>query len=410
MKTGFSLHLYKSSTEGLDITSLVESVKWKGRKNSAARSITVKLLDDDGYQHARAGIDVEKGHHCIWYENGEEIFRGIIMTSTDTQKKVTTFTAYDNGIYLSNNKDTFTYTNKTASEVFVDVCNRFGLPIGTVDACKYRIPELTKSKATGFDVIADALSLDYENTGIRHYVMSSGGKLSLITRRKNILQWVLEAGQNIINYSYTKSIEDIKTRIKLLSDEDTVLAERRNTDLERKIGIFQDIDTPDETLNQAQIEELCKTMLQEKSTPSRTITLDAIGNSSIISGVGVYIIIPHLSLSGTFYVDDDTHTITENSHRISVKLNAAGDIGIDDEPASGTTAAPTVTHKVGDIVQFNGGYHYVSSVAAKPTGPQCKPGPAKITLYAKGAKHPWHLIHTNSQSRVYGWVDEGTFS
>lgn len=410
MKTGFNLHLYKSSIEGVDITNLVESVKWKGRKNSAARSITVKLLDDDGYQHARAGIDVEKGHHCIYYENGEEIFRGIITSTSDTNKKVSSFTAYDNGIYLSNNRDTFTYTDKTASEIFVDVCNRFGIPIGEVDSCTYRIPELTKSKSTAFDVIADALSLDFDNTGIRHFVISRAGKLSLITRRKNILQWVLEADHNIISYTYTKSIEDIKTRIKLLSDEDTVLAECRNTDLESKIGIFQDIDTPDETLNQAQIQELCESMLAEKSAPKRTITLEALGNSSIISGVGVYIIIPHLSLSGTFYVDDDTHTITENSHRVSLKLNAAGDIGMDDEPESGAASAPSAEHKVGDIVQFNGGYHYVSSSASNPTGPQCSAGPARITLYAKGAKHPWHLIHTDSQSRVYGWVDDGTFS
>lgn len=26
------------------------------------------------------------------------------------------------------------------------------------------------------------------------------------------------------------------------------------------------------------------------------------------------------------------------------------------------------------------------------------------------AKHPWHLIHTDSSTRVYGWVDDGTFS
>ena len=40
-------------------------------------------------------------------------------------------------------------------------------------------------------------------------------------------------------------------------------------------------------------------------------------------------------------------------------------------------------------------------------------GKAKITLgpdcAGNGKAHPWHLIHTDSQSNVYGWVDEGTF-
>ena len=98
----------------------------------------------------------------------------------------TSITHYDSGIYLANNKDTFTYENKTASEVFRDCCTRFGLPMGEVAECTYKIPELTKPKTTAFDTIADALSLDFDATGIRHYVSSAKGKLSLLTRREKM--------------------------------------------------------------------------------------------------------------------------------------------------------------------------------------------------------------------------------
>lgn len=40
-------------------------------------------------------------------------------------------------------------------------------------------------------------------------------------------------------------------------------------------------------------------------------------------------------------------------------------------------------------------------------------GKAKITLgpncAGNGKAHPYHLIHTDSKSNVYGWVDSGTF-
>ena len=37
-------------------------------------------------------------------------------------------------------------------------------------------------------------------------------------------------------------------------------------------------------------------------------------------------------------------------------------------------------------------------------------GKAKITIKnGSGKAHPWHLIHTDSGSNVYGWVDDGTF-
>ena len=59
---------------------------------------------------------------------------------------------------------------------------------------------------------------------------------------------------------------------------------------------------------------------------------------------------------------------------------------------------------VGDVVQFAGGPHYTSANATSyKTSP--KAGPAKVTAISKGAKHPYHVVHTTSASTVYGWVD-----
>ena len=70
------------------------------------------------------------------------------------------------------------------------------------------------------------------------------------------------------------------------------------------------------------------------------------------------------------------------------------------------------TYKVGDVVQFKGGTHYVSSWKGAK-GYSARAGKAKITMgpdcAGNGKAHPWHLIHTDSGSNVYGWVDEGTF-
>lgn len=408
MASGISLIIIKGS-KGYDVTQLVEKITWKGRKGSSSRSLKAVLIDDDGYKHARSEIDVEEGHQCLFSYNGTELFRGIIMSQTQTQRKKLTFTAYDCGIYLANNKDTFVYENKTATEIFKDVCTRFGMPTGEVASCTYTIPELTKSKTTAFDAISDALSLDYDATGIRHYVSSDKGKISLLTRRENILQWVIEVGQNLSTYSYTKSIEDIKTRVKLVSKEGTTLAEESNSSLESKIGVFQDIDVPDESLTTAQIKALVSSMLEEESTPERTLTVEAVGIPEVISGIGVFIIIKALGLSRTFYVDEDSHVFEDNKHTMTLKLNYANDLSKETSTSSSTSSS-SKTYAVGDTVQFNGGYHYVSSNASSPTGSKCAAGPAKITLQAKGAKHPWHLIHTDSQTRVYGWVDDGTFS
>ena len=70
------------------------------------------------------------------------------------------------------------------------------------------------------------------------------------------------------------------------------------------------------------------------------------------------------------------------------------------------------TYKVGDVVNFKGGTHYDSSWS-DARGYRATAGKAKITLgpncAGNGKAHPWHLVHMDSKSNVYGWVDEGTF-
>lgn len=72
-----------------------------------------------------------------------------------------------------------------------------------------------------------------------------------------------------------------------------------------------------------------------------------------------------------------------------------------DPPANGK-------YSVGDIVRFHGGTHYYSSEGGAKSY-SARAGKARITLRNDGAAHPYHLIHQDSSSNVYGWVDEGTF-
>lgn len=316
-----SLILYRDS-KTYDISELVESIKWKGRKGSAARSVSISLLDCKG---AQSGIDVTKGHQLIFSYKGKELFRGMIMSQQQSESFKMPITAYDNGIYLSNNKDTFVYENKTVHDIFIDVCKRFGIKYSDVVKTSYKIPELTKSKTTAWDAILDAISQDFKATGTKYYVNSSKGVLSLIKRRENILQWVLETGGNIMSYTYKKSIEDIKTRLKILSDEDKVYAVKKNTELEKKIGIFQDIEKKDDDLSEAKLQEHIKETLKEISTPEISLSVEALGIPDVISGVGVYVIIDELGIKRTFYVDEDTHTFKGGSHTMNLTLNSVNE-------------------------------------------------------------------------------------
>lgn len=68
------------------------------------------------------------------------------------------------------------------------------------------------------------------------------------------------------------------------------------------------------------------------------------------------------------------------------------------------TIVDTNRFHIGDNVGFCGNYHYVASTSDQ--GYKCTPGNARITNLNFGAKHPIHLVHTGTDSTVYGWVDQ----
>lgn len=402
-----NLILVKGNTAE-DITNLVITCSWSGRKGAASRSFSATLIDDDGYKHARSGIIPTEGHAVIFSVDGKEKFRGIIKKIAQSNAKTLIMTAYDLGIYLTSNQDTYTYTNKTASDIFIDVCTRLGLPYATVAKCSYQIPELIKSKTKAFDVICDAMSKEFNATGVRHYISCSSDRLSLLERRENVLQWVIEAEQNIVSYTYVHSVENKPTRITMLSDEGTVLAEAVNEELENKIGVSREIISDDDTYTAAQLKALCQAILEEKGTPDRTFSLQAIGNAEVVSGLGVFVIIKPLGISQTFYVDSDTHTFTDNEYTMSLKLTLAQDVR---KPIGTNTSSANESggYKIGSTVQFLGGAYYVTNRATDPILSNAKAGPAKIQNIAPGTAHPYFLAHTDNQSVVYGWVNRNQF-
>lgn len=76
---------------------------------------------------------------------------------------------------------------------------------------------------------------------------------------------------------------------------------------------------------------------------------------------------------------------------------------------SSKTAAASKEFAPGDIVHFKGGPHYSNSTTTTYRESP-KPGPAKVTAVAKKARHPYHVIHTDKSSSVYGWVDASQIS
>lgn len=116
--------------------------------------------------------------------------------------------------------------------------------------------------------------------------------------------------------------------------------------------------------------------------------------------------------NGKYFVDKVTTEVTDSATTQSVEMHKCqARLTYTPKPKPKPQPAKK-TYNVGDIVNFHGGTHYISSWPGA-RGYNARAGRAKITLgpncAGNGKAHPWHLIHTDGGSNVYGWVDEGTF-
>ena len=229
-------------TVGYDVSECFETITWGGRKGAAPRNVKITLLDDDGDSHKRVSVDCEDGDQCVMYENGDERFRGIIVSHTQSNKKKLVITAYDNMYYLANNKDSFCYTNKTATEIFNDCMARIGMTGGSAVDTGYVIPELPKAKTTYYDVLLDALSITYKATGIRYYISSEKGNIHLKRIQKGeviVLVGSSGCGKSTM-LRCINALEPIQGGIIRLGEEQIDPKSRELTSIRQKIGmVFQ---------------------------------------------------------------------------------------------------------------------------------------------------------------------------
>ena len=232
------LHIIQSGITW-DVSSILISAQWSGRKGAAGRRFKATLMDAPDFD--RSLVDVCKGCQCIVMHDGTELFRGLVTTQQRSNNGILTISAMDNLIYLANNDDTFHYTDDKASDIFLDICKQFEIAYDVIADTKYVIPSLSIEHGTLWDCLLEALQCTYLATGGKFYIESQKGKLSLFERQQKVQEWVLASGENLSSFDFSKSIEDIITRVEIISEKGVTVATARDSELEKKIGIFQKV-------------------------------------------------------------------------------------------------------------------------------------------------------------------------
>lgn len=302
-----------------DCTHLVLKVSVTGRRGDAPRTFSATLSDSEGHDRLKANCG--EGQRVFFYFDGQEVFRGLLMTDGRGISRMLSLKAYDNCVYLCNNKGSFSYKKKTATYIFKDCLKKLGLKLGAAAKTGHVIGELVKKNTTYWDVIQDALSQTYKASGVRFYVYSEKGKIYLKKRQEQASMPILDLQSNVMSYDMSRSIYNTRTRLTLATSKGKKKGSSVNSALEKKIGKFRDVQSVDEDITKAEINQRIREFERETSVVSRELKVKALGNIRCVSGSCVYVDISNIGARRIMFVEEDTHTFENGGHVMDLKLS-----------------------------------------------------------------------------------------
>jgi hypothetical protein len=308
-----------------DITEIVTSVEWSGHSERPFRQISVSLKNKvDGEKQA---LKIKNGGQMEFRNDGTLLFRGVVFSTDISERGDMNVTAYDENVYLTKSTENRKFTNVKASEIARRICSDFSIPVGKISDTGYVIPKLIMRDKTLYDILLYALTLTRKQTGKRFFIGNEGGKFYLRSATEKTSRYLLERGRNITGASYSESIEDTKTQVKVIGGkDDKYVVKLKNDALAKKYGVMQAVEFMDEKATKSQVEQRAKTLLKESGFIDDQANVEVIGFDDIITGTAVYVREPMTGIIGGYYVTGDSHSFHNGLHTMSLELSATYDL------------------------------------------------------------------------------------
>lgn len=320
--------MYKDHEQNIVLDPIVKSLSWSGDIKQAARKLVVEISNTGDLRELYTRFE-KGGELRLVLNEKQELFRGVLFADQINSKGQMTLTAYDENIYLTKSKDTKIFRNQSASAVVKRLCNEFSIPVGEIHDTGYVIPKLVFRDKTLFEMMVMALTETRKQNGESFLITSREGKLQLLARKEQEGKWVLENGVNLIDASYSQSIEETRTQIKVVGGDakkKELSVSAKDGELIKRFGIMQHLEKPEQGMTQSQMDQRAKQLLKDLATIEDQARIECLGISDVVSGSCVYVKESITGILGGYYVSADEHKLENGSHTMSLTLSATDDI------------------------------------------------------------------------------------
>lgn len=398
-----------------NIKDYIHNLGWEENENEISVRISFTARNDKTSKGYLSSIIKPGCLVGIFASDGrsldEEVARGYVETWNPVKKSSEhnlECTCYDELYRLQKSQDNRYFPSGTGTKsALQSIFDDWKIPQGS-----YKGPNASHGKSVYnnkylSDIMLELLDDAVKKGEVKCIIRAAKGYTSVIPRGSNKTVYVFKAN-NTKSVSRSISLANLITRVKVVgqADDDGKRSVDATLNGKTKYGIRQRIYTrgSDETLNDANA--AAQEILNGEGKIERKISVQSPDVPFIRKGDLVYIM--NGAVSDYYYVQSIQHEADTYSMTMELE-KARQEVVSADDGNSGNAGTQKKEYNVGDIVNFHGGTHYVSSYP-DARGYNARAGTAQITIKnGSGNAHPWHLIHTDSASNVYGWVDDGTF-
>ncbi len=329
------IQLLVNNNKGVfDMTSfIVDKITLTTQRKNSASTLDFKFARDLVAQN-NLSIAIDEGNAVELTVNDNKIYKGFVFQKTRNKDQIISIKCYDQLRYLQN-KQSYTFVDKKASDIIKSIANDFGLITGHIQDTGYILPPLNMDNQRLLDIIMKALDSTYENTKDLYIFYDDVGKLTLRKVNDMYTTYLFASDSNITNFKYTSTIDNnVYNQVKLYKDNEKtgkreIYLAKDNANI-GNWGVLQHYEKVDDNFNDAQAKKLAEDILALKNKVAESLSIDIQNTDETLkleklrAGNYVYVLIKALSsqdFSKTCLIEKCTHTFSDNEHSIKLELN-----------------------------------------------------------------------------------------
>lgn len=300
---------------------VIDDITWETVRKGAPSVLSFTVVKD-------SGLSFSEGNKVQLKVNGEPVFMGFIFTKQRDKQHHIKCTAYDQLRYFKN-KDTYVYTNKSASDLLSMMAADFGLSLGSIANTGYKIPMRDEDGQTLFDIVLNALDLTQDATGQIFVLYDDFGKITL----KNINDMrlnILVDESTAENFDYESSIDkDTYNKVRIAQDN-SEMGSRDMFEAQGDVSAWGYLQYYMKVQEGVNAESLANTILKAKNRKTRALRIKgAYGNTRVRAGCSLPVSLnlgDQVLQNEWLMAERVTHHFTADKHSMDIDFyNLKGD-------------------------------------------------------------------------------------